>query len=156
CSREGAASARNMGGRAATGEWLLFLDSNSQPTERLIEGYRQALSGAVAYAGSVQAKERDLLSRYYDMQAILIPPPLRDQGEERPNFLMTSNALVWRRAFLQIGGFDERFHITGSEDMDLGLRLWSVGPLSYAPQALVIHTFEPDLFAFLRHFVRRG
>jgi len=156
CSRLGLAAARNVGARAATGDWLLFLESRCQPTERLIDGYQQALNGAIAYAGSIQAEGVDIFSRYYDMQEILIPPPLLDQAGERPNFLITANALVWRRAFFQIGGFDERLDAAGGEDIDLGLRLWGIGPLSYAPQALVIHTFEPSLIAFLRHFAGSG
>ncbi len=156
CSQPGPAAARNMGARQTTGEWILFLDSDCQPTNKLIKGYQQALNGAVAYAGTVQAKGADLLSHYYDMQRILIPPPLLDEGGERPNFLITANALVWREAFIQIGGFDEQFHEAGGEDIDLGLRLWSIGQLSYAPQALVIHTFEPSLIAFLRRFARYG
>src|SRR5260370_42306726 len=69
---------------------------------------------------------------------------------------MTANALVWRAALAEIRGFDERFPSAAGEDIDLGLRLWSVGPLSYAPVAQFRHTFESKLRAFLRRFVRYG
>jgi hypothetical protein len=54
------------------------------------------------------------------------------------------------------GEFDEQFPSVGGEDIDLGLRLWSVGPLAYAPAAQTLHTFEPCLSAFIRRFVRYG
>jgi GT2 family glycosyltransferase len=63
---------------------------------------------------------------------------------------------VWRQALAQVGGFDERFPDAGGEDVDLGLRLWRIGPLAYAPQAQVVHATEPHLGAFVRRFVRYG
>ncbi len=156
CSQPGAAAARNLGARQVRTRWILFLDSDCIPTAGLIEGYRRALNGAIAYAGVVQAERNDPLSQYYDTQGILRPLPVWDQGVERPAYLITANALVWREALAQIGGFDERFPSAGGEDIDLGLRLWSIGPLSYAPLAQVLHTFEPDLCAFVRRFVRYG
>ena len=63
-------------------------------------------------------------------------------GEERPAYLITANALVWRPALFRIGGFDERFQSAGGEDIDLGLRLWERGALAYAPSAQVLHVFD--------------
>jgi glycosyltransferase involved in cell wall biosynthesis len=156
CPRPGAAAARNLGARTSTGEWLLFLDSDCLPTPALIEGYQHAMDGSVAYAGVVRAAHDDRLSRYYDTQGIFSPPPVWHQGRERPAYLITANALVWRQALERIGGFDERFPDAGGEDVDLGLRLWRIGPLAYAPQAQVIHATEPHLGAFVRRFVRYG
>jgi GT2 family glycosyltransferase len=156
CAKSGAAAARNLGAMQAQTPWILFLDSDCLPTPGLIDGYRQAMNGAVAYAGMVKAERSDLVSRYYDAQSILIPPPLWDNSEERPAYLITANALVWRPALVEIGGFNEHFPSARGEDIDLGLRLWSVGSLSYAPVAQVLHTFEPKLCAFVHRFVRYG
>jgi GT2 family glycosyltransferase len=156
CSQPGAAAARNFGAQQVSTGWVLFLDSDCIPTPGLIEGYRHALNGAIAYAGAVQAERNDPFSQYYDTQGILRPISIQYQDMERPAYLITANALVWREALTQIGGFDERFPSAAGEDIDLGIRLWSVGPLSYAPIAHVLHTFEPNLCAFVRRFVRYG
>ncbi len=145
CSQPGAAAARNVGARLARTQWILFLDSDCIPTVGLIEGYQHAMSGAIGYVGA-----------YYDTQGILRPLPVWDQGIERPAYLITANALVWRPALAQIGGLDERFPSAGGEDIDLGLRLWAVGPLAYASSAQVLHTFEPHLRTFVRRFLRYG
>src|SRR5579884_1246055 len=157
CTRPGPAAARNLGARTAKGSWLLFLDSDCQPTPTLLSGYQHALCGAVAYAGVVRAASTDLISQYYDTQNILNPPPLWDQhGVERPAYLITANALIWRTALLEAGGFDERFRLASGEDIDLSMRLWAAGPLAYAPEAQVFHHFEGGLLPFVRRFVRYG
>jgi GT2 family glycosyltransferase len=47
--------------------------------------------------------------------------------------------LIDRRAFLDVGGFDEDFGLT-FEDLDLGWRLWSLGhTVVFAPRAVCYH-----------------
>ena len=104
CKQPGAAAARKFGARQAQTRWILFLDSDCLPKPGLIHGYQQILNGAVAYAGMVQAEQRDLISQYYDTQRILSPPPLRNNGEEYPTYLITANALIWRDALAQVRG----------------------------------------------------
>jgi glycosyltransferase involved in cell wall biosynthesis len=149
----GPAHARNTGAALARGRWLLFTDSDCEPLGNWIHGFSSALNGSIAYAGHVRARGSDRLSRYYDSQKILIPPPGR---EGYPAYVVTANALVWRETFDAIGGFNDAFRLAAGEDIDLGLRLWRVGDISYAPQSIVQHDFEPSFSAFFRRFVRYG
>jgi GT2 family glycosyltransferase len=82
-----------------------------------------------------------------------VPPKV---VEDRPQYLITANALVWREAFHAVGGFDEDFLLAGGEDVDLGFRLSQVGSLSYAPCSIVRHDFTDGYRGFVRRFVRYG
>jgi GT2 family glycosyltransferase len=153
CRKPGPASARNAGCRAARGCWFLFSDSDCEPTASFVSGFAAAMNGSIGYAGYVSSLGDDSLSQYYESQDILVPPRVR---EDRPQYLITANALVWRRAFEKIGGFDERFPLAGGEDVDLGFRLSQVGFLSYAPASVVRHDFSDGYGGFVRRFVRYG
>lgn len=153
CLKPGPASARNAGCRVARGRWLLFADSDCEPTGSFVAGYGEAMNGSIGYAGFVASRGDDRLSRYYESQDILVPPRVR---EDRPQYLITANALVWRRAFNVVGGFDEQFPLAGGEDVDLGFRLSQVGLLSYAPTSVVRHDFGDGYGGFVRRFVRYG
>jgi GT2 family glycosyltransferase len=123
------------------------------PLANWIDGFSAALNGSIAYAGHVSARGQDRLSMYYESQKILVPPPGR---EGYPAYVITANALVWREAFDVVGGFNDAFRYAAGEDIDLGLRLWRIGDISYAPRAIVQHDFEPSISSFLRRFIRYG
>ena len=153
CTEVGPAHARNAGADAATGSWLLFADSDCVPAPGFVSGYDVHASGAVAYAGSVVSLSGDRLSRYYASQEILVPPRT---GRHRPHYLVTANALVWRPAFDEVGGFDGAFAEAAGEDVDLGFRLMRIGDLDYAPTSVVRHDFSDGYLGFVRRFVRYG
>lgn len=149
----GPAAARNLGAAKARGAWLLFMDSDCVPTESTLRGYRGATPGSVAYAGTVRALSTTTLSRYYESQEILSAP---EAADGRPAYLVTANALVLRRAFQAIGGFDESIDIAGGEDIDLSLRLAKVGRLDFARESVVLHDFSDGLTGFWKRFARYG
>jgi GT2 family glycosyltransferase len=153
CATPGPAAARNAGARAASGRWLLFTDSDCVPTETFLRGFARAMDGSVGYAGTVRSCGTDALSRYYESQDILVPPHVH---ESRPQYLVTANALVWREAFLRVGGFNESFPLPAGEDIDLGFRLSQIGRLAYAPGSVVRHDFSDGFAGFARRFFRYG
>lgn len=157
CNQIGPASARNLGLKHSTGNWIVFTDSDCIPTESFLTGYKSALNGAVGYAGNIQALGNDNLSKYYQVQGILIPPPVKDElGISRPYYLITANTLIWKPALELIGGFDEHIPIAAGEDIDLGFRLQEIGELSYATRSLVYHDFGAGYISFIQRFFRYG
>lgn len=156
CTAIGPACARNLGIRHARSEWILFTDSDCVPSSTFLSGYIAAMDGSIGYAGQVKSWGKDRLSRYYETQSILVPPPINEEGVTRPEFIITANALVWRPALEIIRGFNENIKIVAGEDIDLGFRLREMGSLSYAPGAIVYHNFEGGLSAFIRRFIRYG
>lgn len=156
CSRIGPAAARNEGASHATGEWLLFIDSDCIPSETTVHGYCATGNVHAAYAGNISVKSKDKLSRYYATQETLIPPKAIDGSKKRPDYLVTANCLVSKEAFVAVGGFDETFVLAGGEDIDLGFKLLRIGSLSYNWESIVYHTFDDGLLGFWKRFKRYG
>ena len=156
CSIPGAGAARNAGAAIATGEWLLFTDSDCIPTPSFISGYFNHLNGAVGYVGQVSSLNQDWLSSYYQTQEIFQPPGVLKGETIYPQYLITANALIWRKAFELCGGFNQSFPSAAGEDVDLSFRLWQLGTLSYAPSSTILHDYSDGLGGFIRRFVRYG
>jgi glycosyltransferase involved in cell wall biosynthesis len=155
-SGTGPASARNVGWQSARGEWILFTDSDCTPTPKWLDGYIEASNGSIGYAGTVLSHGRDFISRYYESQCTLMPSINDQTGVLSPDYLITANALVWRKALKEMGGFNEAIKIAGGEDIDLGFRLREIGDLSFAAKSVVFHNFDDGLLGFVRRFRRYG
>jgi GT2 family glycosyltransferase len=161
CPTPGPAAARNAGASAATGKWLLFTDSDCVPTKTLLSGYARRADGSIAYAGHVRCTGTGWLVNYYNSQQTFLPPRAggyasAGDDDERPASLVTANCLVWRTAFERLGGFDEGFPEAAGEDVDLGIRLWQIGELGYAPGSVVLHEVGGGYAAFASRFQRYG
>ena len=155
-NKKGPSYARNIGWLHAKGEWILFTDSDCRPTPSWLGGYLQTRNGSVGYAGMVLSYGRDRISKYYESQNILMPSVNSRDGVTCPDYLVTANALVWRKALEKICGFNESLRIAAGEDIDLGIRLREIGNLSFAFDSVVYHDFNDGLKGFIRRFRRYG
>lgn len=157
CFKAGPAAARNTGVKHVKTNWVLFTDSDCVPTESLLTGYLNVQNGAIGYAGNIKAYGGDIISKYYEQQEILIPPKVHEQNEHpRPDYLVTANCLVWRKAFEEVGGFAEGIKIAGGEDIDLGFKFLNIGQLSYAFDSIAKHNFDDGIIGFRERFIRYG
>lgn len=148
--------ASNLGARMASGEFLVFLNNDTEP---LPGWYEPLIADFTAYADiactgplllypeegplgrtvqhlGVVASPKLLVSHLYE--GIPEASPL---AKKRRFFqIITAACLVMRRSlFLETGLFDEGY-INGCEDIDLCLRLWKSGyRMTVNPAAKVIH-----------------
>ena len=143
----GASAARNRAIRSASGEWVAFLDDDDEMLPDYLAHLRAHLRTAPA-AGLVWTGVERL---YHDStpprSETLLWHEHWDGAEQREHafllfFALSFGVAARRSALLDAGLFDERF--SGSEDIDLGMRLVAAGtPYAALPEALLrVHIGE--------------
>jgi glycosyltransferase involved in cell wall biosynthesis len=132
----GAAAARNAGVAATQAEIIGFLDADDEWLPGKLAQQLPRLAGAqfVACTARLFGSDGADLGPLYGGQTPPEGPELWRELLER-NTVATSTVLVWRRAFLAVGGFDARLEV--AEDQDLWIRLALAGRLAYVPATLV-------------------
>jgi hypothetical protein len=139
----GPASARNVGWRAASAEWVVFVDDDVLPGDR----WRADLAGDLASdAAAVQG-------------TITVPLPtdrLATDWERQVGGLAgaawISADIAYRRAVLaEVGGFDERFPRAYREDTELAIRVRRAGHRLAVGTRVATHPVGPaDAWVSLR------
>lgn len=140
-ANQGRARARNTGIRAASGEIVLFLDSDMTVEPGFLQAHAQAhrQAGIVAI-GHIRFGPQiptDCLTRYLDSRGV----HRLGKDEEVPfKCFVTGNSSVRRDQLLEVGLFDEDFTAYGGEDLELGYRLHRNGAVfRFASQARSLH-----------------
>ncbi|AKM32302.1 glycosyl transferase family 2 [Pandoraea faecigallinarum] len=132
---QGPAAARNAGWRCARAPVVAFTDDDTIPDPLWLRGGCAALlrePDAVAVAGEIDMPISDPPTDYE-----------RDASGLAHAEFATANCFVRRHALDAVGGFDERFTRAWREDADLMFALRSVGPISFARGAKVVHPVRP-------------
>ena len=159
----GPATARNRAMEVARAPVCLFMNDDSWARPDLIERHRafhaaqpapeDALLGHMTLPADPPPTPfmRWLATALFDYEGIADP---RDAGGAR---FFTANVSAKAELLARAGGFDEGFSTAAHEDIDLGLRLDSLGMrLAYDPQAVVEHSHPMDLAGAIRRLRRVG
>ena len=122
------AYARNRGAAEGDAEWLVFLDSDVEPSPDLLDRYFDPPPGerTAILAGGVVDREPAFgraVERFAHIRALMSQDNTFTWDEW--SFAQTSNAAVRRKAFDAVGGFREG--IRAAEDADLTYRLRAAG-----------------------------
>lgn len=122
------AFARNAGAEQANGEWLLFLDADTEPDPAILDAYFEAPPApeTAILAGRVRDALRPgagIVERHGVARAAMNQDTtLRREGTP---YAQTSNCAIRAHAFREVGGFDAMAR--AGEDADLCFRLLSAG-----------------------------
>jgi len=145
----GPARPRNLGARAAKGDWICFLDSDDWYIENRLE-----------YISVLDLDTFDFL--YHDLNIIKNGEPYKKmRGRhlsitdtytdyvQNINFIPTSSTCIRNTFLQQTDGFSESTDISGLEDFDLWLRLAHIGTrFKYVPTALGFYAVGNDNFTY--------
>ena len=142
---QGPAAARNRGAGEATGDIILFTDSDCVPDpDWIMEMVKPfAVPDVVAVKGAYKTSQRALTARFAQIEF-----------EERFNMLKkaesidmvdTYSAGFRKGIFLEMKGFDTSFPVANNEDTELSYRMSRLGfRMVFNPDAIVYHLNHPD------------
>lgn len=141
----GVPAGRNLGIRCGTSEWVVSLDNDAvlaAPTAlaRAVERLE-----AAPRLGAVAFRADDFLTGHIDETSWVYPEGLRHREEpvRVTRFVGVGHALR-RRAFEEVGGYDERLFFC-EEELDLSYRLIGRGyHIVYDPSIVVLHKASPE------------
>jgi hypothetical protein len=135
----GPAAARNVGWRAATTEWVAFLDDDVVPDPDWPDQLAADVVAAPDEAGGVQGRVR-----------VPLPAGRRPTDWERVTAGLAGGAwitadMAYRRAALErAGGFDERLPRAFREDAELAFRVRAAGWTLLRGNRRVTHPVRPE------------
>jgi glycosyltransferase involved in cell wall biosynthesis len=137
-NHQGSAAARNLGVEQAKGDIIVFIDSDLVVLETFLQAHREAF---------LQAQETLGHNRLFTYGAVINTSNFDNPTAEAYKltdfsaaYFATGNVMIPRQWLIQAGLFDTAFSLYGWEDLELGVRLKTLGlTLVKAPEAVGYH-----------------
>ncbi len=152
----GPAKARNTGWKNASGEIILFTDSDCIPekdwVDRMLEYY--SLNDICCVGGSYDiANPESLLARCIHQE--ILERHRKMSGEV--DYLGSFNLSYGRNVLEEVGGFNEEFGYASGEDNDLSYRVRKKGyKLTFDREIKVSHFHQTKFIRYLKEQFRHG
>lgn len=153
--------ARNRGAAAGANEWIVFIDSDTEPAQDLIDRYFERppaekaaiIAGGVVDRGPPPGVRRSAALLFAERWRILDQRGTLERGEW--GFAKTVNCAIRRLAFESARGF--RDDIRSGGDADLCFRLRAAGwQIELREEAVVIHHGRTTVAGLMRQHARWG
>ena len=129
---KGPAANRNFAAKRANGEWLIFIDDDTEPQPGFLKGYFEMAS----------------TSQYQVLEGKILCPNKRNSPFYRMpenltgNIFASGNIAFHRNTFNELGAFDEDLVVM--EDMEMAHRIRASGIThKFCPRAVVDHRAQP-------------
>lgn len=164
---------RNVGVAASSGEYIAFLDADdvwtegSLPPRMEILADNEAVGLVFADARVVDTRTGALVGGYFEDRIELAEMEAEALGGDahlawsdpvpfllRRSFVLTSTAIVSRRALDAVGEFDEELQF--AEDLDMWLRIAERFPFAYTTMVAAHYCRHEDSMSLKRRFVAFG
>ena len=141
--RKGVGHARNVGARAATGEYLVFVDQDDEVAEGWLAAMGEALLGD-NFVGCAMDFQKLNESWLHEGRGERQRYGLQTGADFGPDLLwaVACTIGVKRSIHLAVGGWDERF--VGGEDYCWRIEL-AGSPLHFAPQAVLHYRYRTTI-----------
>ena len=138
----GAAAARNLAIEKATGDTIIFIDSDLVVTENFLQAHSQALVAGNKKIGSDRLFTYGAVINTCNFEYPTIEPyKITDFSAA---YFATGNVAIAKHWLEKAGMFDPQFQLYGWEDLELGVRLKQLGlKLIKCPEAVGYHWHPP-------------
>ena len=147
-NHQGPAAARNLGVEKATGDTIIFIDSDLVVTESFLVAHFEALTNAES--DRIFTYGRVINTSNFDSPTSE-PYKLTDFSAA---YFATGNVAISRHWLDKAGLFDRRFQLYGWEDLELGVRLKKLGlKLIKCPDAVGYHWHPPFALAQIPNLI---
>jgi glycosyltransferase involved in cell wall biosynthesis len=157
-SNKGPAAARNRGASEASGDILVFTDSDCELDSNFLKNIILPfeLENQIAgVQGSYETKQKEFISQFAQVE---IETRYRKMVKNKYiDFIGTYAAAYKKDVFQKIGGFDEGFPLASGEDIDLSYRLYQEDfRMVFVPEAFAYHRHPDRLMFYLKSKFSRG